>query len=71
MEQSDKERDFQYSAARHLKWVTCYHAKATRSPETSVINYHYSLGNNPEERSFRGGTGNNAKCFFLATLSIK
>jgi len=35
------------------------------SPETSVINYHYSLRNNPEERSsrlFHGGNLKSGKC---------
>jgi len=39
--------------------VTPYRRFGTINPETSVRNYHYSLHNNPEERSYhplRGGS---------------
>jgi len=42
-----------------------------RFPETSVRNYHYSLGNNPEERSshlLRGGGLKSRLIMLLGTL---
>ena len=64
----------QHVADGHSKWDLCClgtgFSTSISVPETSVRNYHYSLRNNPEERSYHPLHGGGLKLRTVATCPI-